>query len=169
VSARDPNTTFVLSNLALIEMEQGDYRAARDNFEAALHTAIANKHRLHAPILGDLADLECRSGRPEAGLQLLDEARPIMAQRYPDDPWRVAHLDNVRAGCLTRMKRYPEAERLIAAGIPVVLGKWPPDTLYGHDDLERSVQLYQLTGNQAKLSQYRLLAQAKSEGAAAPR
>ena len=165
VSAHDPNMTFVLSNLALIEMEQGDYESARGNFDAALRSAIANKHRLHGPILGDLADLECRSGRPEAGLKLLDEARPIMAQRYPDDPWRLAHLDNVRAGCLTRMKRYAQAEPLIASSVPVVLRKWPPDTLYGHDDLERSVQLYQLTGNQVKLSQYRLLAQAKAEGA----
>jgi tetratricopeptide (TPR) repeat protein len=169
VSAHDPNMTFVLSNLALIEMEQGNYQAAHGNFDAALHTAIATRHRLHGPVLTDLADLECRSGHPEAGLKLLDEARPILAQRYPDDAWRLAHLDNVRAGCLTRLKRYTEAEGLIASSIPVMLAKWPPDTLYGHDDLERSVQLYQLTGNQAKLSHYRLLAEARAEGAAAPR
>jgi tetratricopeptide (TPR) repeat protein len=165
VSASDPNMTFVLSNLALIEMEQGNFEAAQRDFDAALHTAIANKHRLHGPILGDLADLQCRTGRAAAGLKLLDEARPIVAQRYPDDPWRLAHLDNVRAGCLTLMKRYAEAEALIASSIPALLRKWPPDTLYGHDDLERSVQLYQLTGNQAKLSQYRQLAQARAEGA----
>ncbi len=165
LSARDPNITFVLSNLALIDMEQGNYGSARGKFDAALRTAIANNHRLHGPILGDLADLECRSGDAGAGLKLLDEARPIVAQRYPDDPWRVAHLDNVRAGCLTQLKRYAQAETLIAGSIAAVLKKWPPDTLYGHDDLERSMQLYRLTGNQAKLSEYRLLAQAKAEGA----
>jgi hypothetical protein len=45
--------------------------------------------------------------------------------------------------------------------MPVLLAKWPADTLYGHDALERSMQLYQVTGNQAKLAHYRLLAQVK--------
>ena len=76
-------------------------------------------------------------------------------------PWRLAHLENVRAGCLTRAKRYPEAEPLVASSMPVLLKKWPPDTLYGHDALQRSIQLYQATGSQAKLAHYRLLAENK--------
>jgi serine/threonine-protein kinase len=164
VSASDPNMTFVLSNLALIEMEQGNYEAAQTDFDGALRTAILNKHRLHGPILTDLADLECRTGRADAGLTHLAQAQPIVLARYPDDAWRVAQLQNVQAGCLTREKRYREAEPLVAASMPVLLQKWPPDTLYGHDALQRSMQLYQLTGNQAKLSQYRLLAALKPSG-----
>ncbi len=164
VLATEPNMTFVLSNLGLIEMEQGNYGAAQTDFDAALQAAIVNKHRLHGPILTDLADLECRTGHTAAGLARLATAQPIVAARYPDDAWRIAQLQNVQAGCLTREKRYREAEPLIAASMPVLLQKWPPDTLYGHDGLQRSMQLYQLTGNQAKLSQYRLLAALKPSG-----
>jgi tetratricopeptide (TPR) repeat protein len=164
VEATDPNMSFVLSNLALIGMEQGHYALAENYFGDALRAAVVNKHRLHGPILTDLADLECRTGRVSAGLTRLAEARPIVAERYPDDPWRLAHLDNVRAGCLTVAKRYAEAEPLIVSSMPVLLPKWPPDTLYGHDAVERSMHLYQLTGNQAKLSQYRRLAELKAAG-----
>ena len=100
-----------------------------------------------------------------AGLARLDEARPIVAERYPHDPWRLAHLDNVRAGCLTGDRRYGEAEPLIASSMPVLLTKWPPDTLYGYDAVQRSLRLYRLTGDQPKLAQYRLLTQSKDAGA----
>jgi tetratricopeptide (TPR) repeat protein len=155
----DPNMAFVLSNLALIEMGSGNYDAARTYFTRALSNATQNKHRLHGPILTDLADLECRTGGVDEGLARLDEARPIVAARYPDDGWRLAHLDNVRAGCLTHQKRYAEAEPLIAASMPVILKKWPADTLYGYDGLQRSIALYRLTGDQTRLAHYRLLAE----------
>ena len=155
----DPNMAFVLSNLALIDMGTRDYPAARGYFDRALDIAVRNKHRLHGPILTDLADLECRTGEADAGLAHLEAARPIVAARYPDDAWRLAHLDNVRAGCLTRQKRYREAEPLIAASMPVLLKKWPADTLYGYDGIERSMALFRLTGNQAQLQHYRLLAE----------
>jgi tetratricopeptide (TPR) repeat protein len=166
VEATDPNMTFVLSNLALIEMGQGHDALAETYFGNALGAAIVNKHRLHGPILTDLADLECRTGRTEAGLARLKEALPIVSERYPQDAWRIAHLQNVRAGCLTAQKRYAEAEPLIGASMAVLLKKWPPDTLYGYDALQRSMQLYRLTGDQDKLGYYQLLARNK---AAAPR
>ena len=121
---------------------------------------MPTKSRLHGPILTDLADLECRSGRNEAGLARLGEARPIVAARYPDDPWRVAHVDEVRAGCLTHLKRYPEAEALFASSMPDLLPRWPADTLYGYDALQRAGQLYRITGNPEKLAQIRRLAAA---------
>src|SRR5262249_13641378 len=155
----DTIMTFVLSNLALIEMGSGNYDASRAYFTRALSNAVQNKHRLHGPILTDLADLDCRTGNVDEGLARLEEARPIVAARYPDDPWRLAHLDNVRAGCLTHKKRYAEAEPLIAASVPVILKKWPAGTLYGYDGLQRSIALYRLTGDQARLAQYRLLAE----------
>lgn len=153
--------TFRFANLALVRMGIGDLAGAEPLFHKALKAAVTNKHRLHGPILTDLADLECRTGRSSEGLARLDEARPIVAERYPHDPWRLAHLDNVRAGCLTVDKRYVEAEPLIASSMPALLTKWPPDTLYGHDALQRSLRLYRLTGDQPKLAHYQLLAQSK--------
>jgi len=169
VEATESNMSFVLSNLALIEMGQGHYALAESYFGDALRVAVLNKHRLHGPILTDLADLECRTGRYAQGLARLDEARPIVAQRYPDDPWRLAHLDNVRAGCLTGTRQYAQAEALIGSSIPVLLPKWPPGTLYGHDAVERSLRLYRATGNQAEVSHYELLAESGSSPGAARR
>ena len=161
VSETSDTMAFYFANLALVRMAEDRIAEAEPLFHKALTAAVLNKSRMHGPILTDLADLECRSGRYREGLARLDAARPILAQRYPDDPWRLAHLDNVSAGCLTRAQRYAEAEPLIASSMPVLLPKWPPDTLYGHDAVERSMRLYQLTGNQAKLSQYRRLAELK--------
>ena len=139
-------------------MGEGDLQGAEPLFQKALTAAVLNRHRLHGPILTDLADLECRTGRYGQGLARLDEARPIVAERYPDDPRRVAHVDNVRAGCLTGTKQYAQAEALIGSSMAVLLPRWPPGTLYGHDAVQRSLQLYRATGNQAQVSHYQLLA-----------
>src|SRR6202044_2310723 len=122
---------------------------------------IANKHRLQGPILADLAELECRSGRIAQGLARLEEARPLVVETYPEDPWRAAHVDNVRAGCLTAAKRYTDAAKLLEASDPIVLKKWPPNTLYGYDAVQRSVRLYSLMGNATKAAEYRRLAEKK--------
>lgn len=140
---------FRFTNLALSEMGLGRLSVAEPLFQKGLTAAIANKHRLHGPILTDLADLECRTKRFEQGLKRLDAARPIVAARYTDDPWRVAHVDNVRAGCLTGLKRYAEATALMQSSLPPILAKWKPNSLYGHDALQRKMRLYELTHNQA--------------------
>jgi tetratricopeptide (TPR) repeat protein len=160
IEAGDRNA-FLYSNLAMARMGLNDVGSAEPLFQKGLTAAIANNHRLHGPILTDLADLECRTKRYEQGLKRLDEARPIVAARYPDDPWRVAHVDNVRAGCLVGLKRYDEAERLIGSSLPVLLKKWPADSLFGHDALERTMRLYRATGNAAMLARYSALAQFK--------
>jgi len=168
ISAGVPETSddmaFYFANLALVRMGVGDLASAQTLFEKGLKAAILNKHRLHGPILGDLADLECRSGRNRAGLARLDEARAIVVARYPDDPWRAAQIDNVRAGCLTGLRRYPEAGALMQSSLPVILKKWPADTLFGHDALERAVRLYTASGDAARVVQYRALGKITAAG-----
>ena len=149
---------FGVNNLARAHMGRGDLVAAEPLFERALRAAVATKHRLEGPILTDLADLECRTARPDKGLARLDAARPIVAARYPDDPWRVAHVDNIRGDCLARLGRAVEAERLISESAATVLVKWPAETYYGHDTLERAARVYGSTGNRAKLAQLQRLA-----------
>ena len=153
--------TFIFANLALARMGLGDLKGAEPLFHKGLTAAVLNKHRLRGPILTDLADLECRSKRYDQGLIRLDEAKPIVAARYPDDSWRVAHVDNVRAGCLTGLKRFAEAKALMASSLPIILQKWPPSTLFGHDALERAVRLYTRTGDAARVDAYRAQLQGK--------
>ncbi len=83
-----------------------------------------------------------------------------MAERYPDDPWRMALLDNVKAECLTGERKFVEADALLSSSIPVLLRKWSPSTLYGTDALRRAIDLYQLMGDPARAAKYRRLAAA---------
>ncbi len=134
-----PDLTFPLSNLGLALAGLGDDVGAEPLLEMSLRAAVANQQAgIEGMILTYLADLQCRTGRLDAGLASLDRARPLLIEAYPDDAWRTAYGDNVRAGCLTGLKRYPEAEVLIAASLPVVLARWPATALHGHESLERS-------------------------------
>jgi len=148
---------FSFSNHALSLMGQGEYSEAETQFARALRAATMHNHRLVAPILTDLADLQCRTGRVERGLEQLQEARPIMAERYPDDPWRVALVDSVHAGCLTRLGSYAAAAALIESSTPTILARWKPDSLYGYDSLQRAISLYERTGDQIQSARYRAL------------
>jgi tetratricopeptide (TPR) repeat protein len=161
VSETSDDMAFYFANLALVRMGVGDLASAQALFAKALKAAITNRHRLHGPILTDLADLECRSNHVADGLKRLDEARPIVVARYADDPWRTAHVDNVRAGCLTGAHRYAEADTLMQGSLPVILKKWPTDKLFGHDALERAIRLYTRNGDAARAAQYSAMLQVK--------
>jgi tetratricopeptide (TPR) repeat protein len=150
---------FAFTNLGLARMGTGDYASAESAFRSGLEAAIANKSRMHAPILVDIADLECRTNRFEEGLATVETARPIMAERYPDDPWRVALVDNVKAECLTGQKHYAEADALVTASTPILLTKWAPTSLYGNDALRRAMRLYSDMGDPGRVTKYRRLAQ----------
>lgn len=149
---------FAFTNLGLARMGTREYDGAEAAFGKGLQAAISNKNRMHAPILVDLADLECRTNRFEDGLARIETARPMMAERYPDDPWRSALLDNVQAECLTGLRRFAEADALITQSMPVLMKKWNPGSLYGADALGRAVRLYQLMGDAARAAKYRRMA-----------
>lgn len=136
---------FAFTNHALSLVGVGKLREAEQEFRKGLSTATALNHRLVAPIMTDLADLECGTGRVTQGLTRLAEARPIMAERYPNDPWRVALVDSVRAGCLTKLGRYDEAAKLLATSNPEILARWNPNTMYGHDAVARDIALHDHT------------------------
>jgi tetratricopeptide (TPR) repeat protein len=59
---------FAFTNLGLARMGSGEYGAAESAFGKGLQAAVTNKNRMHAPILVDIADLECRTNRYQDGL-----------------------------------------------------------------------------------------------------
>jgi tetratricopeptide (TPR) repeat protein len=146
---------FGYTNLALAWIGLHDYAAAEPLLRKALRAATQTGHRLEGPILTDLADLDCRTGRAAQALAYLDSARRLVAERYEDEPWRTAHVDNVRAGCLAGLGRAAEAAPLVVSSTPVVLAKWPPPTFYGHDTLARAEQVYTSLGESQKAAEYR--------------
>ena len=122
---------FEFDNLALIRRGLGDLSGAEASLRKALRAAEIHKHRNLAPILVDLADVRCARGAVAEGLALLDRARPIMAKAYPSDPWRLAWLETIRAECRLKAGDARAAETLLSASRPVILQRWPVDSLYG--------------------------------------
>lgn len=122
---------FTFANLALIKHGLGELSQSEVLFRKALIAARLHKHRNLAPILTDLADLLCNLGRTSEALDLLAEARPIMARTYPDDPWRSSWIDSVQGGCLLRNQQLGEAAKLLEGSAATLAKRWPGDTLYG--------------------------------------
>jgi tetratricopeptide (TPR) repeat protein len=128
---------FIFSNLALARRGVGDAAGAETYFRRALRAAEVHQNRLVAPILTDLADLRCARGDHAEAMRLLDRARPIMREEYPDDAWRTAWVDNTRGGCLLRRNDRNAAAPLIRSSSPIILKRWPADALYGYDAQRR--------------------------------
>ncbi|WP_422060380.1 tetratricopeptide repeat protein [Sphingopyxis sp.] len=124
---------FIYANLALAERGVGNRKRSEEAFLTALKPAREHKHRNLAPVLTDLADLYCASGRYQEALPLLAEARPVMAADYPDDAWRTAWVDNVKGRCLLGMGKTTEGTRLQKSSLPALQKKWGPDTYYGRE------------------------------------
>jgi tetratricopeptide (TPR) repeat protein len=121
---------FIYANLGLAERGVGDRQRAEDAFLKALKPARLHKHRNLGPILADLGDLYCESARYPEALALLDQARPITAADYPEDPWRVAWVDNVRGRCLERAGVTRLGRALRESSFPILAARWPADTYY---------------------------------------
>ena len=148
---------FGYSNLGLALMGRGDYGSAAPALERALAIAVQHKHPLQGPIRIYQADLQCRMQHPRQALPLLDAARAQTAANYPDDAWRPALADSVRADCLGKLQRWREAEALIASSTPLILKKWPAATMFGHDALERALRVYTHSGDSAKVATYQAM------------
>jgi tetratricopeptide (TPR) repeat protein len=121
---------FMLGSLGIAERAQGRTGPAEQALRESVAIAREQKHRGLAPNMVELASMLCaRRGFAEAGA-LLKEAQPIMAADYPDDPWRSAWLDVIRAECLGEQGRKADARALIDGAMPAIASRWPTGTYY---------------------------------------
>lgn len=127
---KHPDMAFFLDNRAIAEHALGRVDAAEEDFKRGWAAALANQHRNRAPILTDLAQLKCDRGNLPEGMALLDQARPLMSATFPDEPWRIAWTDTVRADCLARAGQRKMAAKLLADAAPAIDKRWGPGTLY---------------------------------------
>jgi len=81
--------------------------------------------------------LHCQTGATAQGLAEIEEARPLVARDYPDDPWRMAWLDNSRAYCLMRAGNRSAAATLFRSSAPALLAKWNARSHFGAIARER--------------------------------
>lgn len=132
-----PDLAFILPNLGLAQAGLGKFALAESNLERGLIVANANRHRNRGPISTDLADLLCRRGDFSRAATLLDQAEPLVRADYPDDPWRLAWVQNTRGDCLERGGQMVEARRLFRSSGPVITARWPASSLYGAKVFER--------------------------------
>jgi tetratricopeptide (TPR) repeat protein len=129
---------FVFSNLALAQEGSGRVSEAAESFARALRAAQVHNNRLVAPIMVDLADLQCRRGEHAEALGQLARAVPIMKAQYPNDAWRSAWVENTRGACLLRQGDVTSAKPLIRASSAIILERWPAQTLYGSKTEQRT-------------------------------
>jgi len=122
--------SFIFSNQAIARRGLGEEAAAEELFRKALKSAESHDNRLVAPILVDLADMACAGGNYAEGLRKLDRAEPLMRERYPDDPWRTAWVQNTRGACLVRQGN-SSGKQMITSSAAVILKRWPKDSLFG--------------------------------------
>jgi tetratricopeptide (TPR) repeat protein len=122
---------FEYANLGIAERGLGRLTDAEAAFVKAEPVARINKHRNVAPIMVERAEIACLTGATARGLQLTEDARPIMAAAYKKDPWRVALVDAARGDCLVRSGHRAEGSALLRASAPVIQARWAPASLYG--------------------------------------
>lgn len=129
---------YFFSNLALVRRHTNQIGEAEQLFGRALSAARTHRHRTLGPILADLAEIHCGSGRTKSGFQLLEQAREATARDYPDDPWRAAWVENIRGECLLRAGRRDEARSAIRGSTAPIAERWAPTTLFGSEAARRA-------------------------------
>ena len=130
-SAQVTELAFYEGNLGIALRGTGHVAEATEWLEKARAVAVAQKHRNLAPILTDLADIDCDHGEIASGMALLDQAAPIMAKTYPSDPWRSAWVSVIRAHCLIAAGKKQAAADLLRKFSPAVSKRWPSTSHYG--------------------------------------
>ena len=150
--------TFVFANLGLARIGLGEVAAGVEYLEKALRAARANNHRLIGPVLVDLARIDCDAQRFDMGFRRLQEARPLMRERYPDDAWRLAIVDSVEGECWLDKGDYKRAAPLLISSAPILLAKWQPTELYGYETVRLMIRYYKEASDPLELARYQRLA-----------
>lgn len=128
---------FSYDSLGLASMGAGRLEEAEQWFNQALEVERKHKHRMYGPTLTNLADLECRRGRYQAGLDLMPLAQAALRADYKDEAWRIAVADSVRGACLLGLGQIDAAERLLRSSDPVIHERWGASQLFARDATNR--------------------------------
>ena len=94
--------SYTLNNLALVRMALGDHAEAAELWLEALPIAEASSHRMHAPILTGLADVQCHNGQAKRGIELSAQAVIVSREEFGADNWRSQRAILTQAFCRNR-------------------------------------------------------------------
>lgn len=121
---------FMLGSMAIVERMQERTDAAETLLNEAIAIGREQEHRSLAPNIVELAGIACDRGQFGRAQDRLARAAPIMAADYPDDAWRAAWLEIVRAECLLKDGKREAARPIAAANLPKIAERWPAGTYY---------------------------------------
>lgn len=158
-SAEHVDLILPLNSLAMIDMAQGRNAEAEARLDEVLRIAELQKHWMLDQVLTNLADLYARTGRAKEAAPLLDRARTLLEEQYPlkempDEAWRYALQDSVRASVYTAEKNYPDAEKLLVASLPVIEARFGAQRFYTTTTHQRLVDLYRAWGKPKLAARY---------------
>ena len=85
-------------------------------------------------------------------LEASSEALRILAPKLPDDHWLIAMAKNVQGAALTGLRRYPEAEKLLLASLPALVGS--PIADLPQRGRARLAELYSAWGKPEEAAKY---------------
>jgi len=107
-------------------------------------------------VLAGLGLVLCQVDTPNEAEPLLRESLLLSRKWYPHLTWMIAKHESLLGGCLTAMKRYPEAELLLVSASKNVDAErtTPPEVL--RDTLDRIITLYESWGRPEQAAAWRL-------------
>jgi len=123
-----------LNSLGMAYLYQGDITRARIDIDRALQIARPRNHPVLDQVVLNAADLALSTHDIENAATSLDEARRLLAQRYPlTDPnaqWRYAVWDSVNAGLLASQNHRDDARAMFARAREVLVRRYGPQSFF---------------------------------------
>ena len=160
VRGREPNLFLLLNNLAGVLYQQGKYAEAEEALRERVAVAEAQWPA------GNWRIGSAYSALGDLFLMLGDtlQAEPFVRRRVeiyaaalgPDHGW-TGHAKAVLGSCLTSLRRYAEAERLLLEGYTSLLSASGLEDRYTQDAVTRLVTLYKVWGRDEAVDRYQEL------------
>lgn len=161
-----PNLTITMNNLAALLKDKGDYAAAETLYRQTLvlrRKLFGETHPETATTIGNLGDVYFDKGQYNEAVRLHQQAMDIYLKSLQPDHWMVNRGRSNIGGCLTRLKRYREAEKQLLtahAGLKTARGEQHDLT---HKAVSRLIELYEAWGKPDQAELYRALLQSKEK------
>ena len=147
-----------LNNLGLLLRARGDYRGAADLHRQAVEIDRRVFGPVHTEVGGALNNLAVdlqKAGDLQEAEARLRESLALYKEAYPQGHIQIPTTESLLGGCLTDMKRYPEAEPLLTSSYAVILKQFGPDHPRTLAARGRVIGLYEAWGKPQKAAAYR--------------
>jgi serine/threonine protein kinase/Flp pilus assembly protein TadD len=147
----------VLNNLGYLLQARGDLAGAEIYYREALSIAdqtLARDHPTRGIFLRNLASVLVSEGKAAEAETQAREALSILRAK-PPAPWRVPDAESVLGGCLTALRRFPDAEPLLVKSYPALQRDKGEGAKHAEEARQRIVDLYTAWGKPERLAAYR--------------